>query len=383
MGKNIVFFIGAGFTKAIANTAPTGAQFLSKAFNPNKNFINDIRIQKVKEFIDEIYYPITVSNNLDIQDIIPTIEDILSLIDYSIQNKETLYNKYLYEDIIEIRNNLIYLIGKVIKDTIEQDSEIKLYQSDELIEKIKKLIDSKNNTSIISTNYDIILDNSLIRICKSCNYGFRLRNNIHWDPNPDQSTKKVHGQISYNYFDKNKNYSGSLNKGQIDLLKIHGSLNWFYCPKCKEIDITIFRKGTIDLAANQSKYVCVSKSCTSNYEPLIVTPTMLKIYDNDFIQYLWKQSEQKIADSDQLVFIGYSLPEADYHLRSLITRGLVQNQNKPNLLIIDKKPENSEEERWSKTVEKRYKLLFGNDHIDFKPIDLSGLLKDWNDLIVK
>lgn len=380
MNKNIVFFIGAGFTKAIANTAPTGAQFLSKAFSGD--FLLDQRIKKVKDFIDEIYYPITVSDTPDRKNNIPNIEDVLSLLDYSIQNKETLHNKFLYEEIIEIRNNLVYLIGKVIKETIEHDGNIKLDLSDDFIKKVKQLIDHNNESSIISTNYDIILDNSLIRICKSCKYGFLLRHNIFWNPDPKEKIKKVNGQPSYDYNFNGNNISGSINRGIIDLLKIHGSLNWFYCPKCNEIDITILRKGTTDLAADQSMYICENRFCTSNYEPLIVTPTMLKVYDNDYIQNLWKESEKKIADSDQLVFIGYSLPEADYHLRSMIVRGLVKNEKRPKLLIIDKKPEKSEEIQWSKNVENRYKLLFGTQNIDFKPIGLSGLLKDWEKLII-
>lgn len=380
MDKNIVFFIGAGFTKAIANTAPTGAQFLSKAFSGD--FIRDPRIKKVKDFIDEIYYPITVSDDPDERNNIPNIEDVLSLIDYSIQNKETLYNKFLYEEIIEIRNNLVYLIGKVIKDTIEHDGNIKLDLSDDFIKKMKQLMALENNVSIISTNYDIILDNSLIRVCESCKYGFLLRHNIHWNHNPEEKLKKVNGQPSYNYNYQGKRVTGSINKGTIDLLKIHGSLNWFYCPKCNEIDITILRKGTTDLAADQSRYICANRDCTSNYEPLIVTPTMLKVYDNDYIHQLWKESEQKIADSDELVFIGYSLPEADYHLRSMIVRGLVKNENKPKLLIIDKNPEKPHEVRWSQNVEKRYKLLFGTQNVDFKTIGLSGLLEEWDKLII-
>jgi hypothetical protein len=44
MTKDIVFFIGAGFTKAIAETAPTGVEFLSKAFDPDGMFFSDEKI---------------------------------------------------------------------------------------------------------------------------------------------------------------------------------------------------------------------------------------------------------------------------------------------------------------------------------------------------
>jgi len=79
------------------------------------------------------------------------------------------------------------------------------------------------------------------------------------------------------------NCRGVINKGDIPLLKIHDSLNWFYSPKCNELDIAVGQKGVVRLAEDQNKYLCVNEYCTSNYESLLVTPTMLKVYDNLFL----------------------------------------------------------------------------------------------------
>jgi len=363
--QRIVFFIGAGFTKAVVDTAPTGTEFLIKAFNPEGPFIRDERVKNVKKFIESTYYPLN--------GIYPNIEDILSLIDYVIQKKEAL-SKYSLEDVITVRNDLICLIGEVIKSSIE-NSQGKKRLSRDFIEKISNLLKNGAKISIITTNYDVIIDNALLEIKQSCNYGVRLRYNIHRDTNRAKTNSRPKKSMDYSFSDSR----GEINKGDIPLLKIHGSLNWFYCPKCDEVDITIGKKEATELIADQSKFLCANPYCTSNYEPLIVAPTMLKVYDNTFLQKLWALSENTISEANRLVFIGYSLPEADYHIRSLLVKALVKNNGNHRVLVIVKNPhQNDKEKREIEMVKTKYEALFGKERIDFQPIGLEGFLTKWD-----
>jgi hypothetical protein len=289
-GQRIIFFVGAGFTKAVVDTAPTGNEFLIKAFDPEGPFIQDKRVKRVKNFIESVYYPL--------RGVYPNIEDILSLIDYVIQKKEALSKDYLLEDVITVRNDLIYLIGDVIKGSIEKTSQTKKELSRVFIEKISDLLKNGANISIISTNYDVIIDNALLEIKQSCNYGIRLRYNIYWDTNRTKTNSRPKKSKNCSF----SGFGGEINKGDVPLLKIHGSLNWFYCPKCDELDITSGIKGATALVGDRSKFLCVNPYCTSNYEPLIVTPTMLKVYENTFLQKLWILSENAISKANHLVF---------------------------------------------------------------------------------
>ncbi len=373
MNKKIVFFIGAGFTKAIAKTAPTGSEFLTKAFDPEGSFSSDQNIQNVKKFVEKNYYPLN-------KNIIPNIEDLLSLIDYTLQRNEALSKEYLYNDVVKIKNELIYLIGKVIKDSLQETGGDRLSLSRDFINEIIDFKKEKNEVAIISTNYDIILDNSLIDVCQSCDYGTLLRNCINYDHSLKE-INKVHGQPSW--YDSTSRNDIFLNNGDVPLLKIHGSLNWFYCPKCDEIDLTIKEKGATMLADTQSKFICVNRFCTSFYEPLLVTPTMLKIYKNSFLKKIWNISADLITEAEQIIFIGYSLPDADYHIRSMLTKSLIKNDNIKEILVIEKKPnkDDPKELEWQETVKKRYESLFGTKLINFQPIGLENLIKNWKNYI--
>lgn len=358
--KNIVYFLGAGFTKAMADTAPVGNEFFKKAFNPNAHFIEDKKINNVKQFIEDIYYPLESEGNC------PAIEDVLSLIDYVIQRKEALSRKYLLDDLITVRNNLIYLIGTVIKKGVESPQN-NLGLSREFISLLAKQSDSR--ISIISSNYDIIIDNALLEKANSCNYGIRLRYNLE-EPNwPLEG--RPHESEEWVFLDGR----GLLNKGNFQLLKIHGSLNWLYCPKCDELDITIGVKGSPIKQEEQSKYLCVNKFCTSNYEPLLVTPTMLKIYSNTFLRRLWTLAEEEISKATELILIGYSLPAADYHIRSLIPKAFAKNKNskRPKITVVEDKVNKENKERIEE-VKERYTMLFGKN-FEFLPIGFKGYLE--------
>ncbi|MDG6228702.1 MAG: SIR2 family protein [Candidatus Thermoplasmatota archaeon] len=375
--RNVVFFIGAGFTKAVVNTAPKGSEFFEFAFDEKRSFIKDLRVQRVKQFIENNYYTVGKQNY-------PKIEDVSSLIDYVIQRKESLSKNYLFEDVLEIKKDMIFLISTVIKKTIEESTNPDILKPSRIfIEKLHELYKRNIDVSIISTNYDIIMDNALLEIIQSSNYQIRLRKNIFWNPKKKLEQVKVHSNEHWTYQGGNATHEGTLNEGKIPFLKLHGSLNWFYCPKCDELDITIGRKGANELAGDHDKFICVNRFCTSNYQPLIVTPTMLKLYDNSFLQQLWVEAERTLSKSDEIIFIGYSLDPADHHIRSLLTKALINNSNNPRIVAIDKKPDKNDQADIQRIneVHQRYTTLFGKDRVDFRPIGLSNFLKSWDPIL--
>ena len=75
MKKEIVFFIGAGFTKPVVNNAPKGAEFFNYLFDIKRNYIDDKRVQRAKKFVEDNYYKVGKQNY-------PKIEDVSSLADY-------------------------------------------------------------------------------------------------------------------------------------------------------------------------------------------------------------------------------------------------------------------------------------------------------------
>ena len=57
-------------------------------------------------------------------------------------------------------------------------------------------------------------------------------------------------------------------------------------------------------------------------EPYLVTPTYVKVFNNPHIQTIWHNAYVELAEASEIIFLGYSMPESDYHFRTLLRRAI-------------------------------------------------------------
>ena len=65
----------------------------------------------------------------------------------------------------------------------------------------------------------------------------------------------------------------------------------------------------------------------SKLHSFIITPTFMKSFDNLNIKNIWHNTFMEINESDHLVFIGYSFPDADFEMRCLLKKAVKSNAN--------------------------------------------------------
>lgn len=376
---SVVCFIGAGFTKAIADSAPVGNDFLAKAFRPEWGFFSNPDVAELRRFLESTYHPLREESDF------PRVEDVLSILDFCIRRGRGLNKDFDYDRLVHLRGTLIYLIGRMIQ-TCFYRPEARPELARTFVREIHKIIHQYNFT-VISTNYDIVLDNSLLSQAESCNYGIKLRANILLPGSPNirpvlpfpNEPERWHYADPFGAGDEG---GGHLNHGEIQYLKVHGSLNWVYCRRCDEIDITIAQKRASNLLEGGEDRLCVNPYCTCSYEPFLGYPTMLKSYESRLLSELWMLSETALASARKIIFIGYSLPEADYLIRALLIRGLSQNEAKETLciIVIDKETKSDEDKDCLSQLTGRYVSLLG-DRADVRSIGLEGLLNDFGSIV--
>lgn len=104
-------------------------------------------------------------------------------------------------------------------------------------------------------------------------------------------------------------------------------------------------------------------------QPFIVTPTFLKDFGYAHLLSVWNKAYEELAEAEEITFIGYSLPEADYHFRALLLRAI-----KPEAKIISVLAENDDSKKGTPKKYKRfhaaerYRSFFGPERVK---IDLS------------
>jgi NAD-dependent SIR2 family protein deacetylase len=239
----------------------------------------------------------------------PTFEEALGILDLAERRRESLKNFELESlahknnRIRHIKQYLILLMAKIIHDKLMTSKKI----HEGLVNRLNSAKQLKN-TVFISTNYDILIDNAVASLYPNnlLDYGIDFTN--FYNPNdwirPDESA--------------------------IKLYKIHGSLNWIFCPTCNNITLTPREKGVYTRLVLKTKASKCS-SCKSTIVPIIVPPTYFKDMSNVFLSLVWNKAEQALRNVDHIVFCGYSFPDADIHIKYLLKR--IQSNRNTNLKI--------------------------------------------------
>lgn len=231
-----------------------------------------------------------------------------------------------------------------------------------------------SNISIISLNWDTILDFSLF------NASILRRT--------PRSKKFVEIDYCSNEVNLDKATSGlKVNiRGDIKLkfMKLHGSINWLMCSNCgrffthHEMNIVI---RNLYEANSVSKEIC--EKCNEHlikYElnPIIITPTFLKSLNSVHVKNIWQSAYLELSDATDIYFIGYSFPEADFEFRYLLKKAishsakirivLHQNDNpefiNAKIKKLSKKNKNIIEKKIN-TPEQRYRSFFAGNQVEF------------------
>lgn len=344
-----VYMLGAGASKAVLKDAPLNNRLLPDALSLSTKNCSDERIEAIKTFITQFYGSSVEPSAL------PPLEDVLSQIDICIAEKRSLSAEYGVAGLKTLRENLVYAICKLLQDRLWSGS----------IQMMRDFVSHlQPDDVVISTNYDLIIDNAIPKAAGRPDYGFPIRAFLEKD-----------GDDWMHWVDEEMRRP---DRTPIKLLKLHGSLNWLYCRFCQRIDVTPGLKGAIYIFSENRPLVCTH--CGTRYDPFIVTPTFINKYENLYLGDVWQQAEDQIARADEIVFIGYSLPDADIILRSMLSRAVYSNRQwraehalspaQPTIKVIERKPDEPVVER--PAVQQRYERLFGQ--IEYLPIGFDGYI---------
>ena len=175
--------------------------------------------------------------------------------------------------------------------------------------------------SVITTNYDVLAEFCFSQI------GIPLGLPIEWEPGAAPKDKHV-------LYDP---------RGSTRILcKLHGSANWHIkkTEEAREIVVVDGRVHTLDdFGPNEPIHYRVPTVCLSNYNdpptPIIVPPTFYKGYHPTSFNPIWKAAKQAISRANRLVFVGYSFPPSDTHMKYFLGSALFDNTDLRHIDILD------------------------------------------------
>lgn len=311
-----------------------------------EDFFSDLAKFLKEEFHVDPYDP-NESN-----DAYPPLPLLLSLVDTALDRKQPIGLYHGPRELRKVRQAVEYAVFALLDHRLRG-----IFGVQNLYREALNLVRDQTgeDAAVITLNYDILVDNAMLQrnedqlIEAIPDYGVDL-----------DYTRDIEPQV----------------KGL--LLKIHGSLNWFYCPSCSRLTLGISRSlastykvTNMLFAAGRDLnewYTCHGKECESCHaianeetqayvEPLLITPTHLKDYRNPHIARLWYLAERTLREAERVIFVGYSLPDDDLEVAYLLKRGLA-GKDPGTITVVEFDPEHHRE-LTKHDVGRRYKSLLG------------------------
>ena len=174
----------------------------------------------------------------------------------------------------------------------------------------------KDNDTIITYNWDLLLDNILDReriISNIKNIG-QVEDGIL----KKQYLRMLMDLSAYRDLSWDRTsapYEQYNSKGYY--LKLHGSIDWLYCPNedCG-LYSKVFPVKNVSGEYLIADYKC--HECSSRMKHLIIPPILNKNYSSfPFVKKLWNIALEELQSADELVIWGYRLPPTDFYNRWL------------------------------------------------------------------
>ncbi|MGH9869716.1 MAG: hypothetical protein ACREAA_16325 [Candidatus Polarisedimenticolia bacterium] len=328
--SRVVYFLGAGATRADYPEIPLGDDLLDAVLR-NEDVGKEVSAILSMVFTGSSVEPMAPKASR------PRLDDVFTLMDATLSGRAACPVGWAPEKIPRFRRYLVGAMAKVITDSIGGKPAP---QAKALIARARE-----EEAAFISTNYDVAMDTTLHDL-NNVNYGLAIRNHLRFfGPIPDVPghQDKVRHLMPLSSFE---------NIGPTSLLKLHGSLNWLYCSRCDELDITPQYEGATVLLLDPRTGRCAAPHCTGRYEALLIGPSLEQRYENRILRETWTMAESTLHDAEKLIIVGYSLPEADYLIRAMLVRSFARRSDR--VTVVDKQEAGGAQ---AKTLVSRYRRL--------------------------
>ena len=278
-----VFFLGAGFSKAINHVYPLMVQL-------THNIGAELTKSSVAQHYDEIAP--SIKGN---------IESLLTYLstDYPWKTDTTRYaNRALYEEILKL---ISQKFSDLAKDSIQYPSASDI--GCRLAEYVATHLDECN---FITLNYDLLLETTLLGKLEEINKALSF-SDFYKYPMAWIGSRNHHAALGFTSYEREHKTIVPA------ILKLHGSANWFWAG-INPSDTIYYRnwnrneKDNIDMGL----------------KPYIIPPVMDKnaFYSHIAIHVLWQQAENLLKEADEIYIIGFSFPQTDLSVRYLFQSSL-------------------------------------------------------------
>lgn len=244
----------------------------------------------------------------------PSLEDHFTAIDLAANTGHNLGPSYSPRKLRALRRFSIHRVFQILDLKYRQSSTI-----DALLAELSKNVD----LSIVSVNWDVVMEKHLDALRLSYDYGDII--------------EPMHSAVERR-------------KAKIPICKLHGSANWVYCDSCRtlfsgdpsdgkhalhlgafleadDFELLGSPRETVQLVRDLPDERRECRICSCRMSARVGTFSYRKDYAIQQFQTVWHNAFDALRKSPIWLFVGYSMPEADFEFRQVLKSAELANRD--------------------------------------------------------
>ena len=279
---NDVFVLGAGFSKAIFPAMPTLADLTVEV------------ARRLRGTGRSLPQPLT------------DLEDNIELWVTYLSQRQPWLTEYENDSNKSLAGRIRHEIGTVLEEHTARASQ------NEEPSWLNRLIGSwhREQATVITLNYDTLVE--------------RAAKNVQ----PTEKVSRILAKQMYPpYFSDVQARSGNgvWGEGSLEtfsLLKLHGSINWYYSGRDDFFGETIFFSEDLPVGHETWNNIHFRRPQSRDKEPLIIPPATEKntYFNNETVRRLWREAGLALKGAKRVFIIGYSLPISDIGMKFFLSK---------------------------------------------------------------
>lgn len=345
---HIAVVLGAGFSHCAG--LPLQAQFADELLT---NSPDDRRNQVITAAIGEF---LRFTFGWRPRTPLPALEDIFTMIDLSAGTGHALGTLNTPRRLRALRRMLIHRVFSILDRRFQLSPEIR--------DLLTRILACDMSASFIVLNWDIVLERHLQELNREAVYEA--------------------GEFPWN---------GPIGSAPFitRVIKVHGSSNWVYCDNCRQVFSDADRKLSLVINAGllDDDFKLFDETwpdngiasltgltnrdcprCRSPVGPHIATFSYRKSFRSAAFAQSWARAEEVLSSANRWLFVGYSLPNADYefaHMLKTAELKLARPTLRPVRINVVLKRD--------KAAEERFRKMFGSAIAKVSHSGLEGYMK--------
>lgn len=261
----------------------------------------------------------------------PSLEDLFTCLDLAANTGHHLGSAFPPARLRTVRRALLVRIMRMLEDRYHRARQRKTEKWKMLGEFFRTVDFSR--AAFISMNWDTVIERRFWTIHKTLNFDYGC----------DAVAARFPGEASR--IEVMESTVGQ----RVGIIKIHGSFNWLYCDNCRrvfwfapwkqtEMANQLLSRDEWKQIAPHSDYKSRIWNCAFCGDvPLgirIATFSYRKALDFPMLQKSWFSAEKLLRQARSWVFIGYSMPAADFEFKFTLKRVQLSRRIAPKFALI-------------------------------------------------